>query len=48
MKFWFLKNGEKISPLARLQVRARKIRIMHIADFGQFWPKFALILWANL
>ena len=27
MKFWFWYNGEKISPLACLQVRAHKIRI---------------------
>ena len=31
----------KISPLARLQVRARKICIVRIVDFGQFWPIFA-------
>jgi len=35
IKWW------KISPLARLQVRARKICIMRIVDFGQFWPIFA-------
>ena len=35
IKWW------KISPLARLQVRARKIWIMRIVDFGQFWSIFA-------
>ena len=34
-------NGEKISPLASLQVRACKICIMRVVDFGQFWPIFA-------
>ena len=33
---------DDFSPLARLQVRARKIRITHIADLGQFWPIYAL------
>ena len=32
---------DDFSPLARLQVRARKIRITHIADLVQFWPIFA-------
>ena len=35
IKWW------KISPLAHLQVRARKICIMRIVDFGHFWPFFA-------
>ena len=35
-------NSEEISPLARLQVRTRKICIYtRIADLGQFWPIFA-------
>ena len=35
IKWW------KISPLARLQKRARKICTLRIVDFGQFWPIFA-------
>ena len=31
----------KNSPLAHLQARARKICIMCIVDFDQFWPFFA-------
>ena len=41
MKFQFWRNGEKISPLARLCARACKPCITRIVDFGQFWPIFA-------
>ena len=34
---------KKISPLARLSVRARQTRIPRIWDFGQFWPKCASV-----
>ena len=39
MKFQFWKNGEKISPLASLHARARKLRITRKEDFGLFFPQ---------
>ena len=41
MKFWLWENGKQINPLARMQLRERKICIMPLADLGQFWPIFA-------
>ena len=38
---WSDSGPIKISPLACLLARARQIGIMHIGDFGKFWPILA-------